>query len=69
MLNIKYSIANKDKTVVNTLASYSGLNLGPDTDLLVTVAGWYHTERPAHCGHFLIYCGYQQADCSSLDDT
>jgi hypothetical protein len=24
--------------------------------LLVTVTGWYHTKRPMHCGHFLIYC-------------
>jgi hypothetical protein len=23
---------------------------------LVTVTGWYHTNRSMHCGHFLIYC-------------
>jgi hypothetical protein len=24
--------------------------------LLVTVTGWYCTNCPMHCGHFLIYC-------------
>jgi hypothetical protein len=24
--------------------------------LLVTVTGWYHTNSPMHCGHFLIFC-------------
>jgi hypothetical protein len=24
--------------------------------LLATVAGWFRTKRPKHCGHFLTYC-------------
>jgi hypothetical protein len=24
--------------------------------LLITGTGWYHTNRPTHCDHFLIYC-------------